>query len=163
MDKASTLLVIGIIVLTALPFIIFDVFKKMKKKKFWKNYIYLSEKANLKFSQKEVWNNCYAIGIDSDSMKLFYFNKNDDKEDGTLIDLAEVEKCRIVNTDRHLKGMNINNNIANRLELVFTYHNSGIPEKGLEFYMNTEFMPTTDDFAQAENWLKIVNSYLKPR
>jgi hypothetical protein len=122
-----------------------------------------SEKAKLTFSQKELWNNCYAIGIDTDSKKLLYFNKNEERETGTLIDLSAVDKCRLATTDRHIKSLNSINNKTNRLELVFTFTDSSILEKVLEFYKNAEFMPNTDDFAHAENWLSIINSYLKTR
>jgi hypothetical protein len=161
MDKSSTIIALGIVVLTALPFIIYNVYKKMKKMKFLKDFVNMSEKAKLKFSQKELWNNYYAIGIDSDSKKLFYFNKLDNREDGTLIDLSEVERCRLVTTDRHVKTQNGKNNQTNKLEVVFTYKNPGVPEKALEFYKNHEFMPTTDDFSHVENWLGIINSNLK--
>lgn len=161
MDKSSTIIALGLVVLTALPFIIYNLYKKMKKMKFLKDFINMSEKAKLKFSQKELWNNCYAIGIDSDSKKLFYFNKQENREDGSLIDLSEVERCRLVTTDRHVKIQNSKNNQTNKLELAFTYKSSTVPEKALEFYKNAEFMPTTDDFAHAENWLSIINSNLK--
>jgi hypothetical protein len=161
MDKASTIIGLGLVVLTALPFIIYNLYKKMKKSKFLMDFIELSEKAKLKFSQHEVWKNSFAIGIDADSNKLLYFNKNEGKEDGTLIDLSSVEKCRMVTTDRHVKSQNSINDRTNRLELVFTYANSGKPETVIEFYKNPEFMPSVDEIAHVEGWLSIINSNLK--
>lgn len=161
MDNGSTKIGLWIIALIVLPFIIYYLYKKMKEMKFRKGFLVLSEREKVIISQKDLWKNCYAIGIDTDSKKLLYFNKRKDKERGTLIDLSEVERCRIVNTDRTVKNKNGNNKPTNRLELVFTFNNSGIPEKVLEFYNNTEFMPTVDDFSLIENWLQIVNSNLK--
>lgn len=88
MDKASTILGLSLVVLTALPFIIYNVYKKMRKSKFLKDFVDMAAKAKLTFSQKELLHNCYAIGIDSDTKKLFYLRKQVDKEDGTLIDLT---------------------------------------------------------------------------
>jgi hypothetical protein len=161
MDKASTILGLSLVVLTALPFIIYNVYKKIRKRKFLKDFNDMAEKAKLTFSQKELLHNCYAIGIDSVSKKLFYLNKQVDREVGTLIDLSEVEKCRVVTTDRHIKSQYSNNDHTNRIELVLTYTNTTKPENVLELYKNTEFMPTTDDFAQIENWLNMINSNLK--
>jgi hypothetical protein len=121
----------------------------------------MSEKAKLTFSLREIWNTCYAIGIDTDSKKLLYLNKQEDGEGGTLIDLSGIENCRIIMTDRHLESQNGNNNETNRIDLVLKYLNSNKAEKRLEFYKNPEFMPTSDDFGQVENWLNIINSNVK--
>jgi hypothetical protein len=161
MDKASAIIGLGIVVMTALPFIIYNIYKNMRKRKFLKDFMDLSVKAKLTFFQHEIWKNCYAIGIDSDSKKLLYYNKKEDKADGTLIDLSTVQKCRMVATDRHVKSQNSINDHTNRLELILTYTNSSMPEKVIEFYKNPEFMPSTDDFAHVENWLSIINSNLK--
>ena len=48
-----------------------------------------------------------------------------------------------------------------RLELVFTFRKSDLPEKVLEFYDSKEFMPTDKDHSLIENWLQIINSNLK--
>jgi hypothetical protein len=160
MDKSSTIIALGLVVLTALPFILYNVYKKMRRKKFMKNFIQLSEKSKLTFSQKELWNNCYAIGLDSGSKKLLYFNNLEGNEEGILIDLSEVEKCRVATIDKHIKNQN-NNNETNRLELVITYKNPKIPEKVLEFYKNAEFMPSVDEFAHAESWVNTITANLK--
>jgi hypothetical protein len=161
MDKGSTIIGLGIIVLTIIPFIIYYLYKKMKKMKFLKDFVRLSEREKFKISQKEMWKNCYAIAIDTESKKLLYFNKLKDKEKSALIDLSKVERCRIVSTDRTVKNLNENNIPTNRLELVFTFNNSAMPEKVLEFYNRAEFRPSADEFSHIESWLNIVNSNLK--
>jgi len=160
MDNQSTVIGLVIIALTILPFIIFYLVKKMRQMKFMKDFIVLSEREKLKISQKEMWKNSYAIGIDDDSKKLFYFNKLKDKEKVTLIDLSEVERCRVVSTDRTEKKQYGDSGPTNRLELVFTYKNSSIPEKSLEFYNRAEFMPSADECSHIEGWLNSVNSIL---
>lgn len=125
-----------------------------------KNFIQMSENSKLTFSQKELWNNCYAIGLDCDSKKLLYFKNLAGSEEGTLIDLSEVEKCRMATIDKHNNNNN-NNNGTNRVELVITYTNPKKSEKVLEFYKNAEFMPSIDDFAHAENWVNIITANLK--
>jgi len=133
----------------------------MKKMKFLKDFTQLSEREKLTFSEKEIWENCYAIGIDSGSKKLLYYNSREGKGTGTLIDLSEVESCRLVITDRHIKGQNSSNNYSNRIELVLSLTNSKKSEKVLEFYNNAEFMPDTDEISKVEYWLNINNSNLK--
>jgi hypothetical protein len=75
--------------------------------------------------------------------------------------LSEIEKCRLATIDKHIKSQNSNNDKTNRLELVFTYSNSNIPEKVLVLYKNAEFMPNTDDIAHVEKWLSIINANIK--
>lgn len=161
MEKASTILGLSLVVLTALPFIIYSVYKKMDKIKFLKDFTDMAEKANLKLSKKELLHKYYAIGIDRDSKKLFYLNKQNGHQEGTLIDLSEVEKCRLVTVDKHIKSQNNNNDKTNRLELVLTFSNSRKSEKVIELYKNPEFMPSTDDIALVESWLGVINSNLE--
>jgi hypothetical protein len=161
MDTGPTIIVLGIIALIALPFFINYLYKKNKELKFMKYFMNLADGEKAKFSQKEFWNNRYAIGIDNNSKKIIYANKQKDKTEGIIIDLSEVEKCRIVNINRTIKNQYGKSNISDRLELVFTFYNSDKPEKVLEFYDSKEFMPTTDDLSIIENWLSIVNLNLK--
>jgi len=160
MDTGSAIIVLVIVALIALPFIFHNLYKKMKDMKFLKNFISLAEKEKIVISQKELWNNCYIIGIDKSSKKLLYTNKRKEIVEEILIDLSEVEKCRIANINRTLKGQSGSSNISDRLELVFTFRKSDIPEKSLEFYDSTEFMPTDKENSIIENWLQIVNSNL---
>lgn len=163
MDKESTIIALGIIVATVLPFIIFNLIRKMKKVKFQKNFTKLAEREKLRFSREEILNNCYAIGIDPGSKKLLYLNKREDtKNSATLIDLSEVDRCRMVTTDRHLKSEVGSINQTNKLELVFSFTNSKKSEMILEFYNNPEFLPNLDEISQIENWLNIINLNLQP-
>jgi len=160
-DKNSALIVLGIVALIALPFIIHSFIKKNRAKKFLTDFLHLAEQENLKIHENEVWNHNYAIGIDNSSRKLFYVRKVDDNLEKTLIDLSLVEKCRIANLNRTSKSQDGNSKISDRLELIFSFRNRSTPEKILEFYDSTEFMPTSDDMYQVENWLNKVNSALE--
>jgi hypothetical protein len=160
MDTGSALIILGIVAITVLPFIFHALFKKLKDMKFLKSFLSLAEKEKIVISQKELWNNCYIIGIDNNSKKILYTNKRKEKAEEILIDLAEVENCRIASFNKTLKGQSGNSNKSDRLDLVFTFRKSGIPEMSLEFYDSTEFMPTDKENSIIENWLNIVNSNL---
>lgn len=160
MDTGAALMVLGIVVILILPFIFHSLYKKRKDMKFLKGFISLAEKEKIVISQKELWNNCYIIGIDNNSKKILYTNKRKEIAEEILIDLNEVDKCRIANINRTLKGQTGNSSISDRLELVFTFRKSDIPEKSLEFYDSKEFMPSDKEYSIIENWLQIVNSNL---
>jgi hypothetical protein len=158
MDTGAATIVLVIVALIVLPFIFHKLYKKMKDMKFQKDFMSMAERDKVVFSQKELWNNCYAIGIDNNSGKLLYANKKNSTVEGTLIDLSEVEKCRIANINRTFKTQSGNSNVSDRLELVFSFRKSDMPEKILEFYDSQEFMPTDKEIILTENWLNIINS-----
>jgi len=160
MDKGATLIILGIVVIIVLPFIFHSLYKKLKDMKFLKYFTSLAEKEKIVISQKELWNKYYIIGIDNNSKKILYTNKRREKAEEILIDLAEVENCRIASVNKTLKGQSGNSSKSDRLELVFTFSKSGMPEQSLEFYDSTEFMPTDKENSIIENWMNIINSNL---
>jgi hypothetical protein len=161
MDKEVTIIMLGIIAVIILPFLLFYFFKKRREIKFLKHFRNLAQQEKLIISQKEFWDHSYAIAIDTNLNKIIYAKRLRDETAGTIIDLADVEKCRIVSTDKTQKSLNGKDPQTDRLDLVFTFRNSDMPEKVLEFYENTEFMPNTEDRFNIEKWYNIINSNLK--
>jgi len=160
MDTGAALIILGIVAITVLPFIFHSLYKKLKDMKFLKDFISLAEKEKIVISQKELWNKYYIIGIDNNSKKVLYTNKRKEKAEEIIIDLTEVENCRIASVNKTLKGQSGNSNKSDRLELVFTFRKSDMPERNMEFYDSTEFMPTDKENSIIENWLNIINSNL---
>jgi hypothetical protein len=161
MDTASIITGLAIVAIIALPFFLHHLIKRKKEMKFLNDIITLAKSENATISQKEFWRERYAIGIDDTSKKLLYINKHKEKEEKTVVDLSKVEKCRIVTASRSVKTPNGNNTIIDRLELVFTFNRSDVPEKVLEFYDCTEFMTTDGELPLIEKWQGVVNSNLK--
>jgi hypothetical protein len=161
MDTTSIITGIALVAVIALPFFLYHLIKRKKEKKFLNDIISLAESENATISQIEFWRERYAIGIDNTSKKLFYINKQKGKKDRTIVDLSEIEKCRIVTASRSVKTPNGNSTIIDRLELVFTFNSSDVPEKVLEFYDCTEFMTTDGEVPLIEKWQGLVNSNLK--
>jgi len=161
MDKEATIIILGIVAVIILPFLLFYFFKKRKEIKFMKHFRILAQQEKLIISQKEFWDHRYAIAIDTNMKKIIYAKRLGDETAGTIIDLADVEKCRIVSTDKTQKSQNGKDPLTDRLELVLTFRNSDIPEKVLEFYENTEFMPNAEDRFHIEKWYNIISSNLK--
>jgi hypothetical protein len=161
MDKLSTIIVLGIIVAITLPFLIMSFIKKQKDIKFLKHFMSLAHKEKINISRREFWNHNYAIAIDNNSKKMIYANRLKDQASGTIIDLNGVENCRKVIVNKTQKNQNGNNPLSDRMELVFTFRNPELPEKVLEFYENSEFMPNSEECSHLENWHQIINSNLK--
>jgi hypothetical protein len=161
MDKEATIIILGIVAVITLPFLIFYVIKKRKEIKFLKHFKSLAQKEKLIISHKEFWDHSYAIAIDNKLKKLIYAKRMEGETAGTIIDLSEVEKCRIVRTNKTQPSLNGKDPLTDRLEMIFTFRNSEIPEKVLEFYENSDFMPNAADSFHIEKWFNIINSNLK--
>lgn len=161
MDKASTIIMVGIIAATILPFLIMYLIKKGKDTKFLKHFTNLAHREKVNISQRELWDHKYVIGIDKVSKKIIYANKLQDEIEEAVIDLNEVEKCRVVTINKANKGQNGKNHVSDRLELVFTFRNAEKAEKILKFYENAEFMPNSDECSHVENWYNIIRANLK--
>jgi hypothetical protein len=157
MDIGAALIILAITALIVLPFLLMFLNKKRKYIKFQQNFMNLAQRGNITFSLKEIWNHRYAIGIDNNSKKIMYVNKKEDEAEPIIINLSEVAKCRVVSINKTVKNQYGSNALTDRLELVFTFRNSEIPEKILEFYESTEFMPNDEERSHIEKWLQIVN------
>lgn len=160
MDKSSTIIMLGIIAATIIPFLIFYLIKKSKDIKFLKHFSDLAQKEKILITQREFWDHKYVVGIDSTSNKIIYANCLNLEIEKAVIDLNTVEKCRIVTINKANK-INGKYPLTDRLELVFTFRNSDTPEKSLKFYENAEFLPSPDEYYHIEKWFKIVSSNLK--
>lgn len=161
MDKQSLIIILGIVVAIALPFLIISLIKKRNDAIFMRHFTDLAHSEKLNISKREFWDHNYAIAIDNNSKKIIYANRLKDGEAGTIIDLAEIENCRKVIINKTQKNLNGNDPLTDRLELVFTFRKPELPEKVLVFYENPEFMPNAEECSHLENWHQIINSNLK--
>jgi hypothetical protein len=152
---------LGLAAMIVLPFLLHHLYKKNKELKFFKKFKALAEREKMVISQEEMWKEGYMIGIDNSSKKLLYINKLKDEEQKVLIDLSEVEACRIANISRNVKTEDGNKTVIDRLDLVFSFRNQDMPEKVLEFYDSNEFMTPDGEFPLIEKWQKIINSNLR--
>ncbi len=160
MDKGSSIIGIVIIALVVLPFVLFYLLKKLKHAKYLNLFSSLAEKEKINITSRELWENKYLLGIDAQGKKLIYMNLNENDKSAEIIDLSRVSGCSVISTDRSHKTR-IADNASDRLDLVFSFKD-GSPEKSLEFYKSTAFMPTADHFVHAEKWQKIIEANLNP-
>lgn len=161
MDTTAIISGLLLVALIIIPFFLHHLRQKKKKAKFLNDLLSLDKNEDSIISQKDLWRECYAIGINENSKKLLYINKIKDKEQNSVIDLSEVEGCRIVNTSRSVKIPKGNLTVIDRIDLVLTFNRADLSEKALEFYDSTTFMTPDGEIPLAEKWLAIVNSNLK--
>jgi hypothetical protein len=161
MEIGPLLVGIATIVLVVAPFVYLHKAQKNKELRFLNAFLALAEKQSLKITQHEIWNMVYAIGVDPQSKKLFYMKRMGDKELTILIDLSEVEKCRVVNRSRSMKTSHGSSKVIDRLDLGFVNKNHQKPEKYLEFFNGDESLSLRGELPLIEKWCGIINAHLK--
>lgn len=138
------------------PVIYLQHLRTKERKKFLKDFMHLAEQQQLFISEHDFWNHSQAIGMGTSKNKLFYLKKQEDQEQKILIDLYEVEACRLNNINRNVNQ----NKVIDRLELVFTFRNPRIPQRTLVFYNKEETISLHEELEIVERWKTIINARL---
>lgn len=160
MESGTTIIGLILLFIMVLPFILLSKKKSKGGKHFLSILFDLAKKNNSKISEHELWNNV-AVGIDRDTHQLYFIRKTATNNIVYNIDLSEIQKCRLVNSNRKVNYKGGSYNVIDRLELAFTYCDKIKPEIILEFY-NSEYdsVALNGELQLASKWLKIINTEL---
>lgn len=158
MDLESFIIGLISLALFIVPIMLIQRKQRQQKKKFLENFMNLAEQKQLKITEYDFWNHCFAIGIDKGQNKLFYLKKQNEGEQTALINLSEVAACRVINMNREVNG----DRVIDFIELRFTFRNPGIPEQALEFYNKEKSLSLNEELLIAEKWKAIANTSLQP-
>jgi len=152
--------------LTSLAICIFVIlllisYSKKKKKQFFQKLFDLAGKSNCKISESDHWNET-LIGIDKEVNKLFFIRKTGDKDVNLEIDLADIQKCRLVNSSRMVTSKESTNNVIDKLELVLTRRDLKAEDTVLEFYnTNRDNLFLNGELALSEKWAAVINKSIE--
>jgi hypothetical protein len=156
MDLGSAIFGLMALACFIVPVIYLQRRSSQERKKFLKEFIQAAEQQQLSISVHDFWNHGYAIGIDTNKHKLFYLVSKEGINQKQIIDLCEAEKCSLINMNRMVND----SKVIDRLALKFSFRNSKLPEKALEFYNKEETMAVNEEFQLAEKWVAIINAHL---
>jgi hypothetical protein len=161
MEIKSTIILIALILIVVLPFMIANMRKKMWARKFNQYFHDLARKEGLKFSKHEIWHKNYAIALDSSNKKLLYLKKDNSETVSRVVDLKQVEKCKIDKTDILDVNRDGTNPESYKLDLILNHRNGTNTELVLEFYNNASFMPVREDYEHIRKWHEIITEHIK--
>jgi lipopolysaccharide export LptBFGC system permease protein LptF len=158
MDLGTIVISLVIIIICSAPFVIMSIKNSKKEKRMLQNLVDIAAQKNNRINLHELWNNS-IIGMDSINATVFYARNIKDKEISQQINLAEVEKCRVINSSRTLSNKNGNFTIVDKLELGFLFQDKNKNEAKLEFY-NTDYdsLTLSSEFQSVQKWCKIFNN-----
>lgn len=156
-------LIIGILALATFctPIAWYQISEKMKAKKLNKELTQYAQKENITLTSKEVWGSGYALGIDQENKKLLYFKHGVNKDQKKMIDLSEVEKCKVSNGTKTVRNASGSRSVISSIRLLFHYQN---PKKGstsLEIYNGENGKTLTSELAIANKLARTIRPMLK--
>lgn len=118
----------------------------------------LAQENNHKISQYDTWSNT-AIGIDNAANMIFMIRKINDQSTGLRVNLAEMQKCRMLVASRPQNNEAGSDKVIEKLELAFASSKKQTPETIVEFY-NAAYdnAVLSGELQLLEKWQKIVNT-----
>ncbi len=157
MNIESSILLLIMILVGAIPIVIINKKRKVKEKQFLQTLISLAEKSNSIITEQDKWGD-RIIGIDKMTHKMFFIKKTAENESGIEIDLDEMKKCRFINTHSVVTFKESSQKVTERLELAFAYNDPQKPDLILEFYNSAyDSLTLRDEINLAEKWSAIAN------
>ena len=101
----------------------------------------------------------YAIGIDYKYQKLFFTRKTSDQFIPFIINLSEIQKCKIVKVNSHKEDMSIE-----KRQLVLTPIDLDKQEINLVFFdLDQESVTLNSQQVNAEKWQRIIEGVISQK
>jgi len=157
MDLGTTITGVGIFLLVIIPFIIMSVNNNKNEKKIRQELFDLAQQNDSKITRHDLWDTS-LIGIDDTVNRVFFIKKINNNQIAKKIDLADIQKCQVLNNNRMVSNKDGNVKVIDQVALLLTYHNKGKKETGLEFYnADHDGFMLKGEVQLAEKWSSIIN------
>ena len=158
MDSGSLITGGIILLILIIPFIFLGSSVKKRKKKILSALEGLAQKNNCKITKYDVWNDT-AIGLDETAKSVFFYKKIKMNEIFIPIMPDQFQKSRVANSSRVIKNEAGNYTVIDRLELVLTPREKGVPETILEFFnAGSDFSSLSEELELSSTWNETINN-----
>jgi hypothetical protein len=156
MNLGTTIFILVLILSIALPILFVNRKKRQKEKQFIQMLSDLAENDKCIISEYDLWNN-KIIGIDPQAHKLFFIKKMTETTETKVINLLEIKKCKVVNTNRNIISKDSSQNVIDKLEITFSYPDQKSTDTILEFYStDCDSLIINKELQLIEKWSDIV-------
>ena len=158
-------ILIGSVALVAMvaPVMYIHKTRKNKETSFISRFNELAMQNNVNIAQPETWNIHYAMGLDAAANKILYLKKNENQENMVVIDLRQVERCRVANKTHQVKSNGKNIAVTDSLHLAFILKDKSKADKTVEFYNGDESLCLRGELPLVEKWCDLINQQLKKK
>jgi len=157
MELRTTIVTLIILIICIAPFILMSRVNKNKGKRFLQLLSGLAGKNNTSIARHDIWHH-KAIGINEAGSMIFFAKKGKESDLLQEVNIADIQRCRVINTSRTVRHNNGNINVIDKLELGFQYFDKNKGESVLEFYdAYADHATLSVELHLAEKWCKLVN------
>ncbi len=161
MDLTTSLIGFGMIVAVIILFVAMKASNKSKERKRFNEISKIAENYKCKISQLDSCGN-FIIGIDEAANYMFFLKKDETQEVEQVINLAEIQSCRIINSGGAINNKSGNYHVINKLALSFTPIVKTKTDIEFEFYnADSDTFMLSDEIQLLEKWKAMANSKLK--
>lgn len=147
-----------IIAIVILPFALFINGRAKRKKQLRKAIETEAAQHNCKLTKLEMYNN-FALGVDTDAQKLFFYKATTDVVFAKVVDLKSVAVCKIIKETKRVKNKSKHYDVIDKLQLSLINHNRD-DVTYLEFYNNDDEVTLSDELSVAQKWQDYLNELL---
>lgn len=161
MDLGSVIIGAIAIIICALPFAMMSIGRKKSEKIFLKSLSEMATRNNCRLSQHDLLG-IFAIGIDETKGFVFFYRQTKDSEIEQIVDLSEIQSCKVINKSRSFKNKAGNQKVIERLELSFIPIVKTKPEIKMEFFNADVGVQLNGELQSIDKWSKLINDRLVP-
>ena len=154
-DIASIIIAILSLSTFLVPIAWYQISQKKITKKLTNELLFLAKQDNLTLSEQEIWGDNCALGLDKKAKKLLYVRLEEQESQRDIIDLSEIEKCKVSNGTKH--------GITQTIRLQLYNQNSQKGLTNLEIYDQENGKSLTSEISIANRWAHAVNSVANNR
>ena len=156
MDSGTIIIGAISIAICILPFVVLRSNRKKIEKKRLQSLEDIAAQHNCTITQHEFCGE-FVIGLDEANNFVFFFRKTKDNEIARYINLAGIQKCKVINTSRNYSNQGGEYKAVDRLELSFVPVAKNEPDLLLEIYNAEESMQLVGELQLVEKWAKRIN------
>lgn len=159
-DLSSVIISIFALATFFVPIAWYHISQKAKVKKLTDMINQFADEKKISLTNREIWGDCYALGIDEKNKQLLYLKLNKDDEVKVSVDLSEIDHCKVVNGTKNIRGAKGSMSLTNNIRLQLHYRKSGKASDFLEIYDGENGKSLTSEISIANKWSKTINSLL---
>jgi|SRR5690625_46031 len=153
MDTGNILIMAILLFVVAIPFIIFNISRKKKKKEMLNQLAELAKSKNTEIGEYEI-SGSMAIGFDTSSAYLFFYKSVENANQNETINLKEISSTKIsINRRKTADG---SQSVIDGVELILNSKNS--TSSILEFFNAEKEGLLTGQLELIEKWDKLIKS-----
>jgi hypothetical protein len=161
MDFGTSLIGILFLLFCFIIFVILSRSNRKREKQLLQQLISLAKHNNSTISQHDIWKSS-AIGIDKTANILFVICDINNQSNAHTINLSEVQRCRVINTNKTINNNEDSYTVIGKVELAFSNRDKNKPEAIVEFYnIDNDNATLSGELQLSEKWCKITNDNCK--